>query len=122
MKHYYKAKEFVLNQLKSIDDYSYEINKHVINTAYYAIKHNLNEEEFEAYLDKIIEKTHKKLWNCGCQCSFVDALGNKESYYEGGGECIHYAKEAFRKAVSSYYAALKLYNESEEDGINDGRE
>ena len=25
MKHYYKAKEFVLNQLKSIDDYSYEI-------------------------------------------------------------------------------------------------
>lgn len=123
MKHYYKAKEFVLNQLKERGkDASYEIGNHVIYTAYYAIKHDIGYEDMDAYIDSVIEKTNKKLWNCGCQCSLVDALGNKESYWEGGGDCIRYAKEAFRKAVSSYYAALKLYNEAEEDGINDEKQ
>lgn len=120
MKHYYKAKTFVLNQLKSIDDYSYEINKHVINTAYYAIKHNLNEEEFEAYLDKIVEKTHKKLFSCGCQCSLNTPLEKHISYYEGGGDYLRDAQNSFKKAVKIYYEDLYLYNESEEYGINDG--
>lgn len=123
MKHYYKAKEFVLNQLKSIDDYSYEINKHVINTAYYAIKHGISEEDFDVYLDKVIEKTHKKLFSCGCQCSFNTPLGKHISYYDGGGDCLRYAQSSFKKAVKAYYEDLYLYNEEDgSDEINDGRE
>ena len=60
MKHYYKAKEFVLNQTKE-SDASYEIGNHIIFTAYYALKHEIPEEEFDAYLDKVVDKTHKKL-------------------------------------------------------------
>ena len=117
MKHYYKAKEFVLNQTKE-SDASYEMNNHVVFTAYYALKHGISEEDFDAYLDKVVEKTHKKLFNCGCQVSIESPLGNHISKYEGGGDMINYAAAAFRKVVKSYYDDLYLYNEenNEEDG------
>lgn len=118
MKHYYKAKEFVLNQTKE-SDASYEINNHVIFIAYYAIKHNISSEEFEDYLNKVVEKTHKKLFNCGCQCSITTPLGNIISKYEGGGDCLRYSVEKFKEAIKMYYTDLYLYNESEEDGINE---
>ena len=117
MKHYYKAKEFVLNQLKERGkDISYEIGNHIIYTAYYVVKHNLNQEEFKEYLNDITEKTNKKLFNCGCQCSIDTALGNRISKYEGGGYWIEDAKRKFKEAVKLYYNDLCLYNESEEDG------
>ena len=37
-----------------------------MNTAYYALKHNLEEDAFNAYLEFIIEKTNKKLRSHGC--------------------------------------------------------
>lgn len=122
MRHYYKAKEFVLNQLKNTVDYSYEINKHVINTAYYAVKHDLTGEDFDKYLDDITEKTHKKLYCCGCQCSIDTPLGKRISEYEGGGYWSDRAREKFKFAVKKYYEDLYLYNSSEEDGINDGKQ
>lgn len=121
MKHYYKAKEFVLNQTKE-SDASYEIGNHIIFTAYYALKHRIPEEEFDAYLDKVVEKTHKKLFNCGCQFSIKTALGTPISKYEGGGDCIKYSERVFKDAVKYYYNDLKNYNDSEEDGLNDGKE
>ena len=114
MKHYYKAKEFVLNQTK-VSDASYEMNNHVAFTAYYALKHGISEEDFDAYLDKVVEKTHKKLFNCGCQVSMETPLGNHISKYEGGGDCIRYAKSKFKEAVKLYYEDLYLYNETEEE-------
>lgn len=118
MKHYYKAKEFVLNQLKSIDDYSYEINGHVIHTAYYAVKHNLTDTEFVTYLEEVTKKTHKKLFSCGCQCSLDTPLGKHISYYTGGGDWLRSAENNFQMAVREYYNDLYLYNE--EDG-SDGK-
>lgn len=121
MKHYYKAKEFILNQTKE-SNVSYEISNHVIFTAYYALKHRIPEEEFETYLDKVVEKTHKKLFNCGCQVSIATPLENLISYFEGGGDCLKYAIGDFKEAVKKYYEDLYLYNESEDDEIYDGRE
>ena len=115
MKHYYKAKEFVLNQTKDADC-SFEINNHVAFTAYYALKHKIPEEEFEEYLDKVVKNTYKKLFNCGCQCNIVSALGNDITCYEGGGDCVRYAGGEFKKAVRAYYKDLCLYNEDEENG------
>ena len=115
---YYKAKEFIKNAGKE-DDYSYNIGKHVMYTAYYALKHNIPEEELDSYIDSVIEKTHKKLYSCGCQCYIISPLGNKISRYEGGGECLHYSEEAFKKCVKSFYQDLYLYNE--DDGANDGK-
>jgi len=117
---YYKAKEFVKNEQKR-DDYSYEISKHVINTAYYALKHNIPEEELDSYIDSVIEKTHKKLYSCGCQCSVDTPLGKHISKYEGGGECVEYAKRAFKDCVKKYYEDLYLYNSTETDDSNDGK-
>ena len=65
MIHYYKAKEFVKNEQKQ-EGSSFAIGKHVMNTAYYALKHNLEEDAFNAYLEFIIEKTNKKLRSHGC--------------------------------------------------------
>lgn len=114
MKHYYKAKEFVLNQLKSMDDYSYEINKHVIYTAYYALKHNLSDVDFVTYLENVTKKTYKKLFNCGCQCSIVTPLKKQLSYFEGGGTYVRTAENKFQTAVKQYYNDLYLYNEDGE--------
>lgn len=114
MKHYYKAKEFILNQTKE-GDASYQMNNHVVFTAYYALKHNISEDEFETYLDKVVEKTHKKLFNCGCQVSILTPLEKWVSSYEGGGDMINYAAAAFIKAVKLYYEDLCLYNEIEDE-------
>lgn len=124
MKHYYKAKEFVLTQLKSKkDDWSHEISKHVISTAYYAVKHNLTDVEFVTYLEDVTKKTHKKLFCCGCQCSLDTPLGQHISYYEGGGDCLRYAENKFQMAVKKYYEDLNLYNEEDgTDGTNNGGE
>ena len=119
MKHYYKAKELVKTANEKMIDCSYEINKHVINTAYYALKHGIEEENFESYLDSVVEKTHKKLYNCGCQCSITTPLGNHIKEYEGGGDCYNWAMRAFKGAVKQYYEDLYLYNESEDE--NDGK-
>ena len=118
MAHYYKAKEYVLNQLKERGkDASYEISNHVIYTAYYAVKHNLTGEDFENYLNDITEKTHKKLYNCGCQLyGLVTPLGTKLRGYESGGEWVDSAKKAFKEAVKQYYEDLYLYNSDEGDG------
>lgn len=114
MKHYYKAKEFVLNQTKE-SDASYEMNNHIVFTAYYALKHGISEEDFDAYLDKVVEKTHKKLFNCGCQVSIITPLENHLSKYEGGGDMINYAAAKFREAVKFYYYDLLIYNEKDEE-------
>ena len=119
---YYKAKEFVKKVNKETVDYSYEINKHVVNTAYYALKHNIPEEEFTSYLDSVVEKTHKKLYNCGCQCSIDTPLGKHISTWYGGGDDLKGAEREFRDCVYTYYKDLCLYNSTEEDGINDGKE
>ena len=112
MRHYYKAKEFVKNEQKRVEC-SCEIGKHVMNTAYYALKHNLEGDAFNAYLDSIVEKTHKKLYNCGCQCSIISPLGKRISAYDGGGDCIKYAEKTFKECVNCYYTALCVYNEDD---------
>lgn len=120
MAHYYKAKEYVLNQLKEQGkNSSYEITNHVIYTAYYAVKHNLTGEEFEKYLDDVTEKAHKKLYNCGCQIYGLFTPLNAETRirgYESGGDCVDSAKKAFKNAVKTYYEDLYLYNSDEGDG------
>lgn len=109
MIHYYKAKEFVKNGQK-IEECSYEIGKHVMNTAYYALKHNLEGDAFDAYLDSIVKKTNKKLRSCGCQCHIDGPLGRIRAC-EGGGDWLRYAEDAFKKCVKQYYEDLRLYNE-----------
>ena len=117
---YYKAKEFIKNAAKN-EDSSYEISKHVMYTAYYALKHNIPEEELDSYIDSVIEKTHKKLYSCGCQCYLISPLGNKVSAYEGGGDYVKSAKLAFMDCVKKYYEDLYLYNSTEEEASNDGK-
>jgi len=117
MRNYYKAKELVLNQTKE-SDASYMISNHIIFTAYYALKHGI-EENFESYLDSVVEKTHKKLFNCGCQYSLDLPLGEHISKYEGGGGMYDYAVARFKEAVRRYYNELCIYNEMEE--ANDGK-
>jgi hypothetical protein len=117
---YYKAKEFIKNAAKN-EDSSYEISKHVMYTAYYALKHNIPEEELDSYIDSVIEKTHKKLYSCGCQCYLISPLGNKVRVYEGGGDYIEVAKRAFKDCVKKYYEDLYLYNSTEEEASNDGK-
>ena len=109
---YYKAKEFVKNEQKK-EQSSYMISKHVMNTAYYAIKHGLNEEELDKYISSVIEDTHKKLNSCGCQCSIDSPLGKRISRFEGGGDWIKYAESAFKECVKAYYEDLYLYNQDE---------
>ena len=118
---YYKAKAFVMDAQKK-DDYSYRISKHVINTAYYALKHNIPEEELDSYIDSVTEKTHKKLYNCGCYCILDTPLGRHISRYEGGGECVEWAKKAFKSCVKDYYYDLCLYNSEENEDSTDGKE
>ena len=117
---YYKAKELI-KTIETSKDCSYEINKHVIYTAYYALKHNIPEEEFGTYLNSVIEKTHKKLYCCGCQCDITSPLGKRISAYEGGGDCIKYAECEFKDCVRLYYNDLCIYNSTEDDGVNDGK-
>ena len=112
MRHYYKAKEFVKTQQEK-EEYSYRISKHVISVAYYALKHNLDEEQFNAYLEDICRKSYKKLYNCGCQCYLTGPLGGSIKGYEGGGECVAHAISLFKKCVKAYYEELCLYNDAE---------
>lgn len=119
IKHYYKAKEFI-KEAEKFESSSYDLSKHVMYTAYYALKHDIPESELDSYIDKVIEQTHKKLFSCGCQCYIDTPLGKHISTYEGGGAYIRCAETKFKDAVKTYYTDLCLYNESEEDGINDG--
>jgi len=113
MVHYIKAKELVKKINKEWIDYSYELNKHVVNTAYYALKHNIAEEEFDKYLDSVVKSTRKKLYSCGCQCHLDTPLGKRIREYEGGGDYVSAAISAFKRAVKAYYNDLWLYNESD---------
>ena len=114
MKHYYKAKEIVKKSQEEYEE-SYEIGKHVINTAYYALKHNIKEEELDSYIDSVIDKTHKKLISCGCQCYIFTPLGTKIGEFEGGGWYVDRAKSLFKKCVKKYYEDLYLYNSEDNE-------
>lgn len=112
MKHYYKAKEFI-KEVEKLERTSYDLSKHVMYTAYYALKHDIPESELDSYINKVIEQTHKKLFSCGCRCYIDTPFGNTIKKFEGGGACVEKAKRKFKDAVKEYYTDLCLYNEDD---------